>query len=393
MPTMKESKRGNTKNTEKMNVDDVNINIASRRRQVLRCVKRIPLILFSILGGLTNILVLCVIYKLVAKFKKNRGRRTYKLLKFYCYHLMISYLGLFFTRPFYFTGSVKKFKTKNNISIFNHSSDFDWVFILVIYYNLNMYETLFFLMKQELGKIPFLGYLVRANGHMMLSRKNKEKDLSEIKRGIARYNRGNNNFSIFLFPEGTYPHAETIEKTKEFAAKTKITVNDGEYMPHNTLIPRKTGFNTVKSNTDAKYIYNGLIINNPYFLVLSEHQSILSYFLFEKFSLQPVIFLNVVENNNLTEDYVYECFDEKDKIIEEYKKFNDTIKVVKKSKTELETIFNDISNNSKHKIFNNNVVLDELYVKSKFQKHIFIATTVFQVCFIWGLKKLCNKLI
>ena len=344
--------------------------------------KRFPLVVFAILGGWTNIIMVCILYKFLCVFKKETRKKIRKALKFYCYHLMISYSGLLFKKPFYFAGNVKKFKSRKNISIFNHCCDFDWIFIIIIYYNLGMYENLFFLMKQELGKIPLLGYLIRQQGHMLLHRKDREKDLSEIEKKILIYNKETEDFSIFLFPEGTYPYKEMYAKCKKYAEENDLKTAKGDFRPNNTLVPRKTGFNAVKQNLETRCIYNGTFLNNPYYFMFHNHQSFCEYFFHEKFPISPIVLMNVQENNNLTENFIYDCFQEKDLVIEKYKELIEKDKKKILNKEEIENILRKL------KLIKNDESVDVLEVKSKYRYGIFIITTICQYATYRMIKKL-----
>ncbi|OQS54623.1 hypothetical protein EHP00_124 [Ecytonucleospora hepatopenaei] len=344
---------------------------------------RIPLLIFSLLGGFLNICMLWIAYKLLGFIPFYKKRKAYKALKFYGYHVMISYMSLFFTRAFYFHGNVKKLKARKSISIFNHCSDFDWLFIIVIYYKLNMFENLFFLMKKELGKIPVFGYLIQQNGHLLISRSDKNSDICEIQRYVKKYNKTNEKFSIFIFPEGTYLHKKSIKKTLEFAEKTNLTIKNEEYRPTHTLIPRVTGFNTVQNDLNAKCIYNGLILNNPYFKIFEEVQGNLSYLLCEKVPLQPVILLDAISIHRINENFMYECFYEKEKTIKKYIENIDGKNIL--SKEELEQILKNIGVIKKHSC------LSKTYVKSKYQIQIFLFTTLVQFLLLFFIRKCINK--
>jgi 1-acyl-sn-glycerol-3-phosphate acyltransferase len=61
--------------------------------------------------------------------------------------------------------------------------------------------------KQELFYIPFLGWLMRANGHVAIDRSSGRKALLSIKKAAEKVKAGNN---IVIFPEGTRSRDEKL---------------------------------------------------------------------------------------------------------------------------------------------------------------------------------------
>jgi 1-acyl-sn-glycerol-3-phosphate acyltransferase len=84
---------------------------------------------------------------------------------------------------------------RNCIYIANHESLFDIVVLVRA-----VPVALFFLAKQELSKVPFLGWYMKAVGMILVDRGNREKSKKSMQRAAALINQGRN---VVSFPEGT----------------------------------------------------------------------------------------------------------------------------------------------------------------------------------------------
>ena len=87
-------------------------------------------------------------------------------------------------------------KGSNVVFMANHQSELD---ILILYVALNRF-TLNFIAKESLRKVPFLGWAMRAAGHVFVDRENRRKAMKSMDEAMERTKRGN---SIVIFPEGT----------------------------------------------------------------------------------------------------------------------------------------------------------------------------------------------
>jgi 1-acyl-sn-glycerol-3-phosphate acyltransferase len=86
---------------------------------------------------------------------------------------------------------------KENAQIFasNHVSAFDIIVLTAI-----SPVKIGWVAKKELFYIPFLGWLMKANGHIAIDRRSGRKALESIKAAAAKVKAGTN---IVIFPEGT----------------------------------------------------------------------------------------------------------------------------------------------------------------------------------------------
>jgi 1-acyl-sn-glycerol-3-phosphate acyltransferase len=92
-------------------------------------------------------------------------------------------------------GKEKIDRRSSYIYIANHVSHFDIVALARV-----MPVGLFFIAKQELAKVPFLGQYMHFIGHIFVDRKNKERAMQSMKLAAQKINGGKN---VISFPEGT----------------------------------------------------------------------------------------------------------------------------------------------------------------------------------------------
>ncbi|MBL7942298.1 MAG: 1-acyl-sn-glycerol-3-phosphate acyltransferase, partial [Flavobacteriales bacterium] len=81
------------------------------------------------------------------------------------------------------------------IYVANHASHWDIVALVRV-----MPMPMFFVAKKELGKIPFLGWAMRAVGMILIDRSNKEAAMKSMEEAAEKIRRGKN---VISFPEGT----------------------------------------------------------------------------------------------------------------------------------------------------------------------------------------------
>jgi len=137
------------------------------------------------------------------------------LSKRFLFHLMVSSLSYWFPYPIYVRYNSDVLRNKRTIVMSNHCSDYDWLFLLVLLHDMGMYENHKIILKRSVGKIPLLGYILKRFGYIFLNR-SKDKDLKIIKKAIDNVVK-EKEFSVVIYPEGTYLSTEALEKSKSFA--------------------------------------------------------------------------------------------------------------------------------------------------------------------------------
>lgn len=102
---------------------------------------------------------------------------------------------------------VEKIDRKSSfIYVANHSSLYDIVALSRV-----MPVPLFFIAKQELKKVPFLGWYMIVLGHIFVDRKNKDKAMESMREAARRINAGQN---VISFPEGTRSKTDEVQMFK-----------------------------------------------------------------------------------------------------------------------------------------------------------------------------------
>ena len=93
------------------------------------------------------------------------------------------------------TGRENIQRGKNYMFLSNHTS---WIDIMVIMYSSQ--RVVRFIAKKELGRIPFLGYMMHRVGMIFVDRGNVKKSAKMVKETLNKIKNGSN---IAAFPEGT----------------------------------------------------------------------------------------------------------------------------------------------------------------------------------------------
>lgn len=136
------------------------------------------------------LVVLCSIFSILSFIVNPRGNLSFQLMK------ITARLMLFFS------GVRVRVEGLENVvyegaQIFasNHVSQFDIVVLTAI----SPVKT-GWVAKKELFMIPFLGWLMKANGHIAIDRSSGRKALNSLKEAALKVRNGQN---IVIFPEGT----------------------------------------------------------------------------------------------------------------------------------------------------------------------------------------------
>jgi len=105
-------------------------------------------------------------------------------------------------------------KKKSYVIISNHQTLWD---ILLLYAFLGV--DFKFIMKQELRKVPFLGYACYKVGHIYINRKSPKASLRSLNEAKQKLTNG---VSVLVFPEGTRSKQKEIQQFKRGAFKVAM---------------------------------------------------------------------------------------------------------------------------------------------------------------------------
>lgn len=254
---------------------------------------------------------------------------VFRNLKSYFQHVINSTVGMWFPKKLYVSMDnrlITLFKTlseKNEnpclLTISNHVTEFDWLFLSKLNLHLNLHRYTYFLVKKGVSKIPLMGYLMRIVGHTFIERErspdpnkrscdmiavnNYAKSILRdyfndrksqipilgsilnsitdflIHYGVIRKNIGAN---ALYFPESTIFEESTFKTSTEFYLKSLKNPSEfpGVFKPRYVLLPRPLGTTAVltRVSKDIHCICDITIMTYPYFSSLYNNISYMDIF-------------------------------------------------------------------------------------------------------------------
>lgn len=102
-------------------------------------------------------------------------------------------------------------ENQSYVIIANHQSTYD-IFAVYGYMPLDFR----WVMKQELRKVPFVGFACQRMGHIFVNRFNSQKSIAALKQAEQELVNGT---SVFFFPEGTRSNGKSLKPFKKGAFK------------------------------------------------------------------------------------------------------------------------------------------------------------------------------
>lgn len=245
---------------------------------------------------------------------QNLSEKFTLLVKRYWLFLTVSIFQFYFPFKTFIGFNKEILKKKRVIIISNHLTNWDWLICLIVLKELKMYDQVHIIMKEILRKIPIFGYGMKCFGYIFLKR-DWLHDSEILKRNLEKIKK-KDTFAIFLFPEGTFLDEESHFKSRYFAEKSQIIINNELYDPKNTLIPRITGINKIKEILGDKLdaIIDITLFITPYKKYLADEYSIKNIFFDQK--EKPRFYLFIREIKNISDkNWLYKTFYEKEQRI------------------------------------------------------------------------------
>lgn len=197
-------------------------------------------------------------------------------MKYYVFHLGYSLLKFWFPRKFtvVYMKSASNSKPHHFITISNHVSDFDWMFVSYVIEQLGYFDNLTITMKDSIRKAPIIGYLLDAFGSIFLARNGKPGENGAVNGDLEKLQKWCENsmseggiLNPLLFPEGTYVCSETLQASQEYYEKVKDANDQFKYFqPNFVLMPRTGGFRQLLLclPTSSKILRNFTLFTTPY---------------------------------------------------------------------------------------------------------------------------------
>ena len=173
-------------------------------------------------------------------------RENYRILNMSILSLFSSFLVLMFPCTLFIKGSLNT----NSILISNHSTYFDWLYLLLLSRQFKLESNVKIMAMKQLLYIPFIGLGMYLFDFIFLCRK-LEFDLITIKNRLKKTLDDSLPYLLILFPEGTVICNETLEKSNLFMKK-----QDLEYRYRNVLAPKHTGLFYSIETLKCKTLFN-----------------------------------------------------------------------------------------------------------------------------------------
>lgn len=244
-------------------------------------------------------------------------RRVVMTAKRFSYHLIVSLFVHWFPNPVYIRYDKRILNSCRTITISNHCSDYDWVFLLLLFHELKLHDSKI-LLKKSVGEVPLLGFIIRRFGHICLNR-SKVRDIKIIEKAVSKITR-DPEYNIALYPEGTYIFSASVERNQEYARDAHIVVDDEPFIPKLVLLPRKTGFDTITSGLSENYdgIVDVTIMMNPYVYMPSEDCPPYDMFIKQTKAINQFLLVDFVPREEITSDFLERSFKKKETRIRAY---------------------------------------------------------------------------
>lgn len=283
--------------------------------QIICTFKLIMLFSFYFTISLISGFILLAVRFILRPFARRRFRFT-RTIKRYWLSLTISAFQFYFPMPIYVSYNKEILKKKRTIVISNHLTNWDWLIILVVLNELEMYDDLCIIMKESLRNIPIFGYGMKCFGYIFLKR-NWIQDSRILVDGISALKK-KTKFNILIFPEGTFLDEDSYMKSRKFARDSQIKIENEMYDPRHSLVPRTTGINKIKEALGDKLdgIIDITMFITPYKRFLTDKYSFEKVFLDQKEKPRFHFIIDEVANTQ-DENWLYTTFHKKEKLLAE----------------------------------------------------------------------------
>lgn len=272
---------------EKSHLDFTPKKYPTTVKSVCKCVLNFIITIPTALFHLSLAMILCVLINIIPIPTAYR-HRLLRNVKVYVEQIANTLLGLWFNKTFYASIDsrlLSKVCELNNqdkfprlLTISNHISEIDWLFIKVLAEKLNFLRYLYIVMKQAISEYQIIGFLLKSFGHTFVAR--KRSDVKKERRSdIALINSLGNDlignpdesrksssslksgyFSKLLtkyglmpsepgavglvFPEGTTFTKTTYDRTLDYYKNNNLE-EEGIEKPKYVLVPKSLGFSAL----------------------------------------------------------------------------------------------------------------------------------------------------
>lgn len=313
--------------------------------RIFCCIKLTLLFAFYFTLSIVAGILLITLRFLLRPFPKWKISFT-RCIKHYWLILTMSLFQFYFPFPVYVAYNKEIVKSMRNIILSNHVTNWDWLILLVILRELEMYDELCIIMKYSLSKIPIYGYGMKCFGYIFLKR-NWQEDTFILTKALDSIQK-KDKFHLLLFPEGTFLDDESFIKSLNFALKTQIKVDNQIYKPYHSLIPRTRGIDKIYSQLSKKL--DGLIdvtlFITPYRRYLADEYSFENVVFNNNEKPQFFVIMDLIEKSD-DKDWLYKLYFKKEKLLNELVDLKDNIEKIR-SLEEFSFLFNNLLQEKYH---------------------------------------------
>ncbi|KAM0681556.1 hypothetical protein GINT2_000069 [Glugoides intestinalis] len=184
--------------------------------------------------------------------KKTFKRHIFNILRSYGFRMIRAFSTFWFIDNIHvaYNDSIVKKANESFVTISNHVSDFDWLFVHYAAERLGFSKSIFITMKESLRSIFVIGYVLERFDAVFLARKKKKvkpgekTDLEKLMQKSLEIQKDGYSVNPLLFPEGTYICKETLLESEKFF-KANFQIKSYLYEPTRSLLPRINGFQTL----------------------------------------------------------------------------------------------------------------------------------------------------
>lgn len=203
----------------------------------------------------------------------------------------------------------EKISFETAICLANHRYTVDWILDWIAAEHFNMLGQCKAFIKAVVVKYPIIGWSMWFNEFVFLSRE-KNKDISKIKKSIQHLKEYSEPCWLLLYPEGTRFSAAKHAESMEFAK-----ANDLPKLKY-LLLPRPKGFHEITSNlhgTSVKAVYDCT------FLIQDDFDVPITNWLKRKptpmkMACTRIELDSIPTDPELSKKYIYNLFKEKDEL-------------------------------------------------------------------------------
>lgn len=238
-------------------------------------------------------------------------------------HLTVAYGCIFFPHPIYVAYKKQVLMRKRCLVVSNHISNYDWLMVLIVLQKLNMYDDVRILIKDQLSSLPIFGRAMSSFGYIFVKRNWKQD--STILKDALKFLQKEKQFFFLIFPEGTILVPDQHKKCLDYSEKMDLRFKREKVMPQNTLIPRLTGpnmiLNELKEDLDGYVDVTAFI--RPYCPYPQRSFEYSDVYFKNTGQIAFFFLLDFIENVK-SQDWLYEIFDRKEKLLEKYKNCHDS---------------------------------------------------------------------